>query len=271
MGSSINISVVACWLATAGALAIALILSRLKARFIDRARTDGLTPELIAYLYGGHKRTLLAALGSLRAQGLVEADTGKIRLSFDARPNDGSTELQRAILNEAFFPARCRRIIAARSVKQVMSQLDNELLRRGLLICRGVRAVQYCCLWAAWLVLVVGFILSKQESSFLPLLWMAVVNAILVWSGSESSRTRAGDAELERLREVYGEYFGPWHRPSWSSLNSHTAAYYVALYGLDALETTDAGFVHDAGLILGRSGTGADGTGQGERAAATPA
>ncbi|GAA5150127.1 hypothetical protein GCM10023321_14990 [Pseudonocardia eucalypti] len=143
--------------------------------------------------------------------------------------------------------ARFRRLTGNVTVCELTARMDKDLVDRGLLLSRWRRrATEY-----SGVVLIcealLGILLCGSLSSFLPLAWTGFI-AVIVWRvGRMTSRSAAGDAELERLREVH-ERLGPWHRPSWSLLTRNTAALYVALYGLEAVETTDAEFVACAGL-----------------------
>ncbi|MBO0873791.1 MAG: TIGR04222 domain-containing membrane protein, partial [Pseudonocardia sp.] len=117
----------------------------IRASSADNIDTDGLSPEMIAYLYGGTKRAVLAALGSLRSQSLVTGKSEKIRLDPHARPDDGSTALERAILGEAFLSTRYSQLLYAGPFRWATIQMDKELVDRGLLLTQRQRAMMSRC------------------------------------------------------------------------------------------------------------------------------
>lgn len=135
------VGLVSCAVIASSVLLVARIPVWIRASSADNIDTDGLNPEMIAYLYGGTKRAILASLGSLRSQSLVTGKSEKIRLDSDARPDDGSTPLGRAILSEAFLPTRYSQLLYAGPIRSAMIQMDKELVDRGLLLTRRQRTI----------------------------------------------------------------------------------------------------------------------------------
>lgn len=150
---------------------------------------------MIAHLYGGTKRAVLAALGSLRSQSLVTGKSEKIRLDPRARPDDGSTALERAILGEAFLSTRYSQLLYAGPIRWATIQMDKELVDRGLLLTQRQRAMMSRCESTLGMGLRVGdHVVDQQVTQPVP--------SRRRWTAAPTRRTRAPRAVASAAMEL---------------------------------------------------------------------
>lgn len=256
-------------------LACCLLIAALVARRVLRSRgpatyQDGLLgsdgqdgPFLAAYLAGGPKLALLAALCSLRVAGLVRGRNRRCE-RVDAPLPERLSELERAVLAAAGASPTRDGLLASRPVVEALNQLRDELVRRCLLVDHRARARYRRWGFAMLAVLVLGVVrLVAGASESKPvgylafsLALVAVVTALL-WAITPE-RTGFGERELTRLRTEH-HHLSPSMRPDWAANGAMAAALAVGMFGAGALWAADPAFAEEVGAKARVGGGGAGG------------
>jgi uncharacterized protein (TIGR04222 family) len=255
------------YLVLAGCVLIAALLARRAVR--SRGPTDYLGeslgtdgkdgPFLAAYLGGGPKLALLAALSSLRVAGLVRGQNGRCERTDAALPTRLSG-LERAVLAAASDSPTRDQLRASGPVTEALNQLRAELVRRCLLVDDRDRAryrrwgFAMSAVFALGVVrLVAGASHGKPVGYLAFSLGLVAVLTALLWA-SPPGRTTFGDRELTRLRAEH-QHLSPSMRPDWAANGALAAALAVGMFGARALWTADPAFAEEVGAKAAGGGS----------------
>jgi uncharacterized protein (TIGR04222 family) len=253
-------------------LAGAVLVAALRSRHLRRhpsvpagappldARSDA---YLIAYLGGGPSRALLAALGSLRAAGLVRGYNRRCA-RVATPPTAWRPALERAVLTETVVPLTRAELVRRHSVGSALAGLRDDLVRRGLLhsASAGQRR-RWAFTMAALLVLglarLVAGLSGGKPVGFLVLAMLLVAAlTVLLFRLAASARTARGDAELAELRAAH-PHLSPNMKPDWTANGATAAGLAVGLFGAGALWAADPAFAGE--MIMERAFSGVSGSG----------
>ena len=253
------------------ALVAVLILSAVHRRILfagDRtAAVDRLGPQQIAYLNGGDRLAVYAALGGLRAAGAIAGGPGRTLHQSGPLPA-GVTPLDTAIYNAAGRRIRARDLSGDQWVGAAVQQLREGLEAQGLAVTPARRkAARAWGLAGAALILagvarfVDGLQNDKPVGFLVPAVIIAFILTVVLMTRSRRA-TYAADKAMRALRQQY-VYLAPHQSPSYATYGATGAAMGVALYGTATLYTMDPAFAAEAEVqrINSASGAGSGGDG----------
>lgn len=208
-----------------------------------------------AYLNGGRRLAVLAALAALRVDELVEALDGRL-VQASGTAGSHRDPVERAVHEVAAQPAQVHTLAGRRVVAAELDAVADRLGAAGLLDEPGpTRAVRRVW-WAPAAVAVLGgaWVAAGLAAGapVAPVVLVAVAVAlaagVLALAPRRRTRTRAADAELHRLRARY-RHLTPAMAPSWRTYGAEGAAMGVALYGEAALWMAEPTFA--AAILTG--------------------
>ncbi|GIF50226.1 uncharacterized protein (TIGR04222 family) [Asanoa ferruginea] len=208
---------------------------------------DKLDPRQVAFLAGGRRLAVYAALAALHRAGAVGPRPGRGPRTTGPLPA-GAGDLDRAVHAAAGDGTRVARLSGDPSVQRALDDLRVELERGRLLVSRtsswGYRAAALILLPVIVLggVRVAAGARANRPAGILILLLVAsacwLIASLLA---SAPWRTKAGDTAVLRLRARYG-HLAPAHHPSYRTYDPAKAAMGVALFGASALFLLDPSF-----------------------------
>ena len=250
------------------ALVAVLILSAIHRRILfagDRtASVSRLGPQQVAYLNGGDRLAVYAALGGLRGAGAIAGGPGKTLYQAGPLPA-GVTPLDNAIYNAAGRHIRARDVHSDQWVGAAVRQLREDLQAQGLAVApERLRAARLGWGLVGALVVLLGvgrLVDGVQNDKPVGFLLIAIVLAVLVtiiMLTRKRRATHAADKDLRALRKQH-EYLAPNQSPSFATYGATGAAMGVALYGTAALYTMDPAFAAEA-EVQRMSATGGSGS-----------
>ncbi|MEH1013306.1 TIGR04222 domain-containing membrane protein [Micromonospora sp. CPCC 206060] len=254
-----------------GAAALIVFVSLIWRKVLFAGRNacdaDQLGPQQVAYLNGGARTALYAALGGLRAAGAVGATRDR-RLAVTGPLPAGVTPLDRAVYQAAGNRVRTRDLTGDLAVVGALAQLRAGLAQRGMALGPGQRAAaRIGSLLLLGLLLIGGLRLGfglagGKPIGFLVLSMVAVFFFFLVQMRAPYS-TRAGRAALRNLRSRYA-HLAPSTAPAYSSYGAAGAAMGVALFGAATLWALDPGFAAEAEIQRQAAGSSGSSGGGGD-------
>ncbi len=213
-------------------------------------------PYEIAYLTGGGRHAVAAALLTLRLDGAVIAGPDG-RLTAVADPRAATTPLDLAVHHAVRRAvATVARVTADPGVRQALEGMREGLVQQGMVpppsaarTLRSMSYVFYGILGAAFFVAVSSPIGERGGlQAILPLgLLVALFLLFGVLGGGERQRTRAADQVLEHVRNRHS-HLDPRLAPSYPTYGIGAAAMGTALFGTAALMAVDPDFTQCAGL-----------------------
>ncbi|MBW0105307.1 TIGR04222 domain-containing membrane protein [Pseudonocardia sp. KRD291] len=220
----------------------------------DDADTDGPDPYELAYLYGGPRLALLAALAALHVSGRVRIVDHLVSAAPPGRDVGGAAPdlLERAVLGSAATPRNGTDLAAAGPVEDALTALRDEMTGRGLLLRDEQRAA--ITRWRTWLVALVGVGVAGLVPAGIVggsvgylVLVLVALSVVAWWWGRRTVPFRpvAGDDTLARHR-IEHEASSPRWEPD-RTATGPTAATEVGLFGIGVLWMADPAF---AGQVL---------------------
>jgi uncharacterized protein (TIGR04222 family) len=243
-----------------GALLVIAVLSALHRYVLFAGRSGAdvsrLGPQQAAYLSGGDKIAVYAAVAGLRASGADRTlqPTGPLPA--------GVTPLDTAVYNAAGRRLRSRDVISDQWVATALAQLRNGLESAGLATTAAQRSIAR--LWAvpSAVLLLVGALRiiagtrnDRPVGYLLPLTVVALILTFVAVSKARTTRTRAATKGLAELRRQHA-YLAPRQSPSYATYGAAGAAMGVALFGAASLYAMDPAFAAEAEIQrLGAGGT----------------
>jgi len=256
------------YLLLAGALLVGALRSRYRRRHPllpagSPALDAGSKPYLIAYLGGGPNRALLAALGSLRADGLVRGYNRRCT-RVATPPSAWRPALERAVLIEAVVPLTRAELVGRHSVGSALDELRDDLVHRGLLqdVSAGRRRPWEFATAALFLLgvarLLAGLSGGKPVGFLVLAMLLVAALTVLLFRLAASARTARGDAELAELRAAH-PHLSPNMKPDWTANGATAAGLAVGLFGAGALWAADPAFAGE--MIMERAFSGVAGSG----------
>jgi uncharacterized protein (TIGR04222 family) len=208
---------------------------------------ENLDPRQVAFLAGGRRLAVYAALAALHRSGAVGPRPGRGPRATGPLPA-GAAGLDRAVHAAAGDGTRVARLSGDPSVQRSLDDLRLDLERGRLLVSR-TRAVGYRA--AALILLPViafgGVRVAAGARANRPagiLILLVVASACWLIASLLASppwRTKAGDTAVLRSRARYG-HLAPAHHPSYRTYDPAKAAMGVALFGASALFLLDPRF-----------------------------
>ncbi|MGW3613944.1 TIGR04222 domain-containing membrane protein [Micromonospora sp. NPDC005163] len=211
--------------------------------------SEPLSPQQAAYLNGGPRLAVHAAVGGLRGAGAIGVGPDRRLLTTGPAPT-GLTPLDQAVHWAAHQRARAGDLPGDQRVRTALDQLRAGLEQRGLLLSHERRAAaRHWTLGLVGLLAIGGYRLFAGLSNgrpvgYLLLAMVAVLAAALVlWR--VPNLTRAGRAALRDLRRQHA-HLSPASSPAFATYGAAGAAMGVALYGTVSLWALDPGFAEQA-------------------------
>jgi uncharacterized protein (TIGR04222 family) len=237
-----------------GAMVIVAVLATIHRKVLFRgnsdARVDDLGPQQVAFLNGGDRLAIYAALSGLRASGAIGAGPGHTLTQTGPIPA-GVTPLDAAVHNAAGRQVRARDLRDDQFVRSALDQLRDGLERRGLVNSKEtLRTGRLWALAAAALLLVgilrliAGIQNDKPVLLLLPLLFITGV-LVLVLAMADRLATAAAVQGMRALRLRNG-HLSPRQSPAYATYGASGAAMGVALFGAASLYDMDPAFAAEA-------------------------
>ena len=258
--------------------AVAVLVITLALRYwAQRGRPTrrGLHPYEVAYLAGGSRRAIGAALAALRLDGAVEA-AGHGRLRSTGAPAGGSrAPLEQALLRQIEHAAALDKLAWRSSVQQAVGNLRDGLVRDGLAprSADRVRAkaatLPMVALLGLGLVRLVAGMRDGHPVGYL-VVALLVIGSMTVFLFFRPVRfLRAGQAAVRRARAESG-HLAPEMSPAWQTYGASRAALAVAVFGAPALLSVDRSFAVDSGVVAELRLWSSDGSGSSGRSLWSP-
>jgi uncharacterized protein (TIGR04222 family) len=253
-----------------GGIVAVAIIAALHRRVLFRgrpdARVDNLGPQQVAYLNGGDRLAIYAALGGLRAAGAI--GTGPERtLAQAGHLPPGATALDTAVHNAAGRGLKARDLPGDHWVASALTQLRDGLEADGLAI--GGTALREARLWAiggAAIVLlgvarlIAGANNGKPVGLLLPCIVLAILVTVPMLKKKGRYATRAAIKAMRGLRTQHA-YLSPKESPAYATYGATGAAMGVALFGAASLYEMDPAFAADAEIQRAAAASGTAGGG----------
>lgn len=214
-----------------------------------RTTHDPLGPQQVAYLNGGPRLAVNAALGGLRGGGAIAVRPDRRLTTVGAAPT-GLTPLEQGIHWAAHHHSRVRDLPQHRHVRSALDQLRNGLEQRGLLTSHRQRELYrfLIALLAALLGLgvfrLISGLVNGHPVGYLLLALAPLLTIVLVLRRAPL-QTRAGRAALRDVRRQH-THLAPASAPAYATYGAAGAAMGVALYGTASLWALDPGFAEQA-------------------------
>jgi uncharacterized protein (TIGR04222 family) len=239
------------FIATAAVVVLGTILHRARL-FAGRKDTNRrrLTSAQAAYLNGGPKLAVYAALGGLRNAGAIGLGQDGMLVQSGSLPV-GSTALDQAVYNAAANRVRPRALAAQPWVATALTDLREQLERDGLALTAEQRRAArlgpllLLALLAVGLLRFYAGLSNGRPVGFLIASLFALGIVALVLFFRVPRRTRAGRAALDKLRKE-NRYLSPDHYPSYATYGAAGAALGIALFGTASLYAMDPAFASGA-------------------------
>ncbi|MGW1452353.1 TIGR04222 domain-containing membrane protein [Micromonospora sp. NPDC002411] len=222
---------------------------RLAANSTTAMTADPLGPQQVAYLNGGPRLAVNAAIGGLRGSGAIGVRPDRRLTTIGAAPT-GLTPLDQAIHWAAHQHARVGDLPRDERVRVALDQIRNGLEQRGLLTNDAQRA--RARFWTRLLIGLLGLgvlrlasgLFSGRPVGYLLLTLVALLIVTLVLRRPPAV-TRAGRAALRGVRREH-THLAPASAPAYATYGAAGAAMGVALYGTASLWALDPGFAEQA-------------------------
>jgi uncharacterized protein (TIGR04222 family) len=237
-----------------GAIVAIWILAAIHRRilFAGTRGTDveRLSPQQIAYLNGGDRLVVYAALGGLRAAGAISSAPDKTLYQSGPMPSE-ITPIDTAVYHAAGRRIRARDIITDQWVAAALRELREGLEYRGLAVSTATMqtARRWAVAGAVVTVLGIARLLSgigndKPVTFLIPAIIIAgILSFILVMKTQRA--TRAAQKGLLTVRRRH-QYLAPQQSPSYATYGAAGAAMGVALFGTASIYTMDPAFAAEA-------------------------
>ena len=248
------------------ALVTALVWRALATRGTDPGGYRPPGPVELAYLAGGRRLAVQAALAGLRCAGAVgPGPTKRTVVAVTAMP-PGLGELERALHAAAATAQTIAGLSADARVRYALDRIAEALVDAGLLLSAGHRrAARLGALFvlgtaAFGVVRIAAGIANGKSVGFLV---FATIVVLVVGLRLLTVRvtSRAGRRLLRKARSV-NAYLRPNLSPSWATYGVSGAILGVALYGTSAWWAADPAFATHAGIAAATSnGSGYSGGG----------
>lgn len=253
-----------------GVLLLVLVLRTKRRMRRGRPAARDLHPYEVAYLHGGRRHAIAAALTALKLDGAVEvlAD-GRLRATSPVSdgPRAAHTPLDAAVYRAVgVLPdASLAKVTHEGGVLAALEQLRKGLIALGMIVPEGRRMGVELALWGVrgWLALGAAAWFIGNESTFggssgaegpgyspasiavAILLFGSLLAALVLGHGGAT--TTEGVRALDRARET-GARLDPAAVPSYAGLAGPDVLLGVALFGTAALMAWDPMFAQTAGL-----------------------
>ncbi|MEU4222212.1 TIGR04222 domain-containing membrane protein [Actinoplanes sp. NPDC026623] len=238
-----------------GAVVTVAILAAIHRRILfagnRSSHIERLGPQQIAYLNGGDRLAVYAALGGLRSAGAIAGGSDKTLNQSGPLPAD-ATPLDSAIYNAAGRRIRSRDITGDQWVVAALRQLREGLEAQGLAVPPAqVKTARLWALAGAALVLLgvarlIDGIQNERPVVFLVgAVGIAVLVSISILRNTRRRATRVADKGMTALRTRH-DYLSPRQSPSYATYGASGAAMGVALFGTASLYTMDPAFAAEA-------------------------
>lgn len=239
---------------------------------------DRITPIQAAYLNGGGKLAIYAAIAELRAAGGIGVAPRSHRLVALKSPPAAASDLARAVHAAVSTPIPVRKVRRDPGVRAVLKDLRDGLVRASLAIGPIQHRLARLATMALFVLLGLGFarliagLANGKPVGFLIISLLAVLLACFLLR-RVPYRTWASGPLLNALRREF-LHLAPEQSPAHETYGAASAAMGVALYGTAALWELDPMFAERAeirrgalaatgGFFGGYSGTGATACGGG--------
>jgi uncharacterized protein (TIGR04222 family) len=262
------------YLATAAVVVVGSILHRARL-FAGRreANRRRLTSDQAAYLNGGPRLAVYAALAGLRHAGAIGLGPDGALTRAGSLPA-GSTTLDQAIYHAAGNGVRPRALAAQQWVADALTDLRERLERDGLALTADQRRAArtgpllLLALAAVGLLRTFAGLSNDRPVGFLILAVLALGAVALVQLLRTPTSTRAGREALKSL-QADNRYLSPSRHPSYATYGATGAALGVALFGTASLYAMDPAFASAAEVQRQFAGGGDGAAGGGASTGAT--
>lgn len=238
---------------------------------------DRITPIQAAYLNGGGKLAIYAAIAELRAAGGIGVAPRSHRLVALKSPPAAASDLARAVHAAVSTPIPVRKVRRDPGVRAVLKDLRDGLVRASLAIGPIQHRLARLATMALFVLLGLGFarliagLANGKPVGFL-IVSLFVVFIVCLLLRRVPYRTLASGPALKALRREF-LHLAPAQSPAHATYGAASAAMGVALYGTAALWALDPMFAERAeirrqalaaaGGSDGYSGTGSTACGEG--------
>lgn len=211
---------------------------------------DQLTPAQAAYLNGGEKLAIYAAIGELRTVGAIGVAPRSHRVVALGSPPAAASDLARAVHAAVSAPVRVRKVRRNPGVRAVLKDLRRGLVRAGLAIGPIQRRLAQLATRMLFVLLGLGIarlIAGLANGKPVGILLGALLIVLLVWLALRRVpyRTWAGASALHTLRRQ-SLHLAPEQSPAHETYGAAGAAMGVALFGTAALWALDPMFAERA-------------------------
>ena len=217
-----------------------------------RADTADVDVDHVAFLAGGPRLAVYAALGELRLAGAIGVGRDHVLARTASLPIDASA-LARAVYDAAGAPTSAR-LSGHPAVSAMLARIRDDLERTGILLSSRLRAGARWFAYAELAVIAIGVArvaadLANGAPSGDILRSFVLVGLFMLFLLAVPRRTRAGAAVLAELRRSY-VHLAPPRKPSLDTDGPGAAATSIGLFGVRSLYVLDPVFAADVGAPL---------------------
>ncbi|MFG1999918.1 TIGR04222 domain-containing membrane protein [Spirillospora sp. NPDC048911] len=253
-----------------GGSAVALLAAHVTTSWLRRGHGTGRAPDRplhpyeVAYINGGPRRVVGAALAGLRMDGVVAGSGGGLQAV--SPPRKLRTPLDVAIHHAIASGAarRARDLPEHPAVRAEVEVLRAGLERQGLAPGAGERTRMRLAVWPyAVAFLVIGMLavtVGDMKGFYVVPMFAAIIFGFSRMKDVPRATRSGRDAVADTLQR--NSHLDPGNSPAWTTYGTEGAALGAALFGAAALVSIDPGFATDSGAsdFMG-SGSGDGGSG----------
>jgi uncharacterized protein (TIGR04222 family) len=246
---------------------IAVVVAGMARRVLSISSIDsGWQPdgEHVAYVAGGPRQAVVAALAGLRAAGAVTSQSKHLSVTGTVAP--GPSALTWAVYQAAQRGARASTLTADPYVRPVLADMHDTLVRRGWLLSASRRAAIRMRALFVFAVVAVGVArLIAGAANDKPFGFLIITTGVIAVFGlallNAPRTSRAAQRRLNQMR-ANNNHLHPRSAPALATYGAPSAALAVGLFGAAALWAYDPAFAEDADLAMRTTSSG-DGGGSG--------
>lgn len=237
-----------------GTMAAIVVLAAIHRRILFRGprdvRVDNLNPQQVAYLSGGERLAVYAAMGGLRTAGTIGTGPGRALVETGPLP-PGATALDNALDNAARRGVRARDLHNDFMVVSALDQIRDNLERLGLTVSPAQRREARIWGVVAGAVTLIGtlrLIAGVSNDKPVTYLFICLVVSAFITIALLRIKRRATNSAVHALRTLRKshDHLRPNQSPAYATYGVAGSAMGVALFGSASLYAIDPAFAAEA-------------------------
>ncbi|NMO57096.1 TIGR04222 domain-containing membrane protein [Actinoplanes sp. TBRC 11911] len=237
-----------------GTMAAIVVLAAIHRRILFRGprdvHVDNLNPQQVAYLSGGERLAVYAAMGGLRTAGTIGTGPGGTLVETGPLP-PGATALDNALDNAARRGVRARELHDDFMVVSALDQIRDGLERLGLTVSPAQRREARIWGFVAGAVTLIGaarLVIGVANDKPVGYLFVCLVVSVVITIALLRVKRRATNSAVRALRTLRRshDHLKPSQSPAYATYGVAGSAMGVALFGSASLYAIDPAFAAEA-------------------------